>query len=372
MSGPALSPSSSLSRRLERVRESMRTADLGALVSFGEADCRYLTGFTGEAASVVVTEDELILVTDSRFTIQAREEAPSARLPLANEHRDDQLAKLLRGSLGKGRVAGIDGENLTVRRWDRLRASLAEEPRIRFTVTGEIVSGCRVVKFPDELAALRAAGELVVKAFAHLEEMPVVGRTEGEVALELEFYLRQHGSEGIPFSFIVAAGPRSAMPHAEPTSASIQPGQLMVVDIGAMVGGYASDMTRTYATGTLPAELHEAYNVVQAAQARARERARPGMPCRDLDSLARTAISDAGLGDLFVHSLGHGVGLEVHEGPRLSANSDDILAEAMVVTIEPGVYLAGQGGVRIEDTVVITPIGAEILTDWPRDLKLLA
>jgi Xaa-Pro aminopeptidase len=361
---------SSLPERLARVRKSMQAEDLAAFVSFGQADCRYLTGFTGEAASVVVTMDDLILVTDSRFTVQAADEAPAVRLALAVEHQDDQLPGLLREAVGGVERVGIDGDHLTVKRWERLRQSLSEKPEVAFTVTSELVSRCRMVKFPDELAALRAAGRLATEAFAYLENTAVVGRSELGVALDLEFYLREHGSEGIPFPFIVAAGARGAMPHGQASGALIERDQLIVVDIGATVAGYASDMTRTYATGVLSGELAEAYRVVQAAQTRARSRVRAGISGRDLDGMARGVMEEAGKADLFLHSLGHGVGLEVHEGPRLSTRSEDILSEAMVVTIEPGAYLTGLGGVRIEDTVVVTAEGAEVLTEWPRDLKL--
>jgi Xaa-Pro aminopeptidase len=368
-----LSPpfSSSIPERATRVRESMQAAGLAALVSFGQADCRYLTGFTGDAASVLMTMDDLVLVTDSRFTLQAKEEAPWARLALSVEREDDQLPALLRETVGGSGLVGIDGDHLTLQRWDRLRLSLDQEPRIPFTVTSEIVWRCRMTKFPDELAALRTAGALVTEAFAYLESLSVVGKSERAVALDLEFFLRERGSEGVPFSFIVAAGARGAMPHGEASETVIDRNQLLVVDIGARVGGYASDMTRTYSTGVLPTELSEAYRVVLAAQTRAREAVRAGISCRDLDAVARGVMAEAGKADLFTHSLGHGVGLEVHEGPRLSARSEDTLGEAMVVTIEPGAYLTGEGGVRIEDTVLVTTESAAVLTDWPRDLKLL-
>jgi Xaa-Pro aminopeptidase len=320
----------------------------------------------------MVTDEDLVLVTDSRFTVQAEEEAPQIRLALAVENQDDQLPALLRELVDSARRIGVDGEHLTLRRWERLRDSLERESIAESTVVSGVVSRCRMTKFPDELEALQAAGVLVTQAFEHLENTRVVGRSERAVAMELEFLLRGAGSEGVPFNVIVAAGPRAAMPHGEASEAIIGLHQLLVVDIGTVVGGYASDMTRTYATGSLPGELTELYEVVMTAQARARDAVRPGLPCSELDGIARAVMAEAGKGDLFLHGLGHGVGLEVHEDPRVSGRSADILGEAMVVTIEPGAYVAGKGGVRIEDTVAVGSEHGEVLTNWPRDLKILS
>ena len=376
----------SIDERLQRIRGLMREEGVSALIAFAPADCRYLTGFTGEAASAVVTMDDLALVTDSRFTVQAEEEISGTRVLLADDGRDEPASRFLTGTLGLpsagagGEGSGdasparlpvaVDAGRLTVKRWERLQV-LLEESGLTWRLVEGLVEKARLTKFPDELAAMRAAGALAASAFAYLETLSVVGRSESDVALDLELFLRRHGSEGVAFPFIVAAGPRGAMPHAEASDAVIETGQLVVFDLGAVIDGYASDITRTYATGRLDMELKEAYEQVRAAQAAALAAARSGIPCKALDKVARDHLAEAGMADRFVHSLGHGVGLEIHEGPGVGPRSTDVLEEDMVITIEPGVYLPGRGGVRIEDSVVITASGAEILTEYPRELRIL-
>lgn len=365
-----------LEQRLTRARGLLREEGIEALVSFGVADCRYLTGFTGEAAAVVLTGTESILISDSRFTIQAAEEAPGAKLFLSGDGRDDQIPEILRECLqgmgGRVPTVGFDPDHLTVKRWEHLRGLLEKAGTVRWKLTGGLVERCRLVKFPDELEAMRVAGRMAAQAFAYLETIPVVGRSERDVALDLEVFLRRQGSEGVAFPFIVAAGPRGAMPHAEASAAIVEPGGLVVLDIGAVVDGYASDITRTFATGTVAADLARAYELVREAQALAVAAIRPGLSGREVDGLARNHLEAGDMAALFVHSVGHGVGLEVHEGPRLSSRSDDVLEAGMVVTVEPGVYLPGQAGIRIEDTVLVTAEGADILTEWPRGLRTLS
>jgi Xaa-Pro aminopeptidase len=365
----------SLEQRLARVRQLLVDESLDALVSFGSADCRYLTGFSGEAVGVVLTADESVLLSDARFTVQAAEESPEARFVLACDGRDELIVEVL-GYMARARgdgtvVAGFDPYHLTVKRWELLRELLDNTGSIRCKLAGGLVERCRRVKFQEELQAMRSAGRLVVQAFAYLETVPVVGRSERDVSLDLEVFLRRRGSEGVAFPFIVAAGARGAMPHADASAAIIEPGQLLILDIGAVVDGYASDITRTYATGLVSSHLARAYEVVREAQALAVAAVRNGVGGKELDRIARSHLEAAGLADHFVHSLGHGVGLEVHEGPGLSSRSDDTLETGMVVTVEPGVYFTGEAGIRIEDTVVVGTEGPEILTECPRDLRCL-
>jgi Xaa-Pro aminopeptidase len=361
--------------RIVRVRERMIGGGLDALVLLSKADCRYLTGFTGEAASVCVTPDEVVLFTDPRFTVQAQEQASDARIVIYSSGRDDLLPGVLEETLRRGgrarSVVGVDPTYLTVKRWDHLRP-LLEGADVEWRLVDGLVEGCRQVKSSAELSAIRASAELVSQTFGYLEGIAVVGRTELDVSLDIEVHLRRNGSEGIAFPFIVAGGPRGAMPHAEPSARVIEPRELVVFDIGAVVDGYASDISRTYATGPLDRDLVEAYEAVRDAQAAAVAAARAGIPSRDLDSVARDRLATANLAEYFVHSLGHGVGLEVHEGPTLSLRSDDLLEPGMVVTIEPGVYLPERAGIRIEDTVIIHEDHAEIITEWPRDLRFLS
>jgi Xaa-Pro aminopeptidase len=362
-------------QRLERVRQRLVQEGLAAIVALGKADCLYLTGFTGEAASVCVTAGELVLFTDPRFTVQAEHEASIARLEIFTEGRDDLLPGVLDDLLPSenrgGQVVGIDPTYLTVKRWDNLRP-LLEQAGVQWKLVGDVVESCRQVKFPDELQAMRASANLVTTAFEYLESSRVIGRTELDVALDVEMFLRKNGSEGVAFPFIVATGARGAMPHAEASDTMIKAGQLIVFDLGTVVGGYASDVTRTYATGPIDDELRKAYQLVQEAQWAAVSAAKAGVSCKDLDAVARDHLGAGGLADRFVHSLGHGVGLEVHEAPNVSLRSEAVLEAGMVVTIEPGVYFPDRGGIRIEDSVVITDDGAEILTNWPRELRFLS
>lgn len=366
--------------RAQRVRSLLREEGLAGLVAFSPADCRYLSGFTGEAASVVLTASNLTLITDARFRTQAEEEVPDLSVSISEESLDQPLGTVLVEQLAEDDplregeappVIGIESTRLTVKRWERLR-TLLEERDVEWRLVDGLVEKARLLKFPDEIAAMRAAGSLAAAAFAHLESLSVVGRSERDVALDLEVFLRRNGSDGVAFPFIVAAGPRGAMPHGEASKAIIARDQLVVFDLGAVVEGYASDITRTYATGSLSDELVSAYEAVRNAQEAAVQAVKAGLSCKDLDQEARQQLAKNGLAERFVHSLGHGVGLEVHEAPTVSSRSEDVLQPGMAVTIEPGVYLPGVGGVRIEDTVIVAQEGAEVLTQWPRELRVLA
>lgn len=354
-------------RRSERLREAMRADGLAALLVTDGLDVRYLSGFSGEDASLLLAPTETILLTDSRFRLQAQEECPQLRLLEPQEKLSKTVPELLKDVEG---VVGLEAEYLTVAQWEAFQKEAPRSDMYR-AVEG-LVADLRKVKDEEEIAVMRRAGELAVRALEHLTEMQVVGRTELDVALELEFWVRSRGADGIAFPFIVAFGPRAAMPHATPQAEVIGPNGLLVVDLGARVEGYASDITRTFATGPLSARELELYEVVRQAQAQAKGAIRPGMSGSEADGLARRVIQAAGLGELFGHSLGHGVGLNVHEGPRVGPRSEDILEAGNVVTVEPGAYQAGVGGVRIEDTVVVREGGVEVLTETGRDLVQLA
>lgn len=364
-----------LQQRVERLRQRLASEELTSLVVIGAADCRYLTDFTGEASSVLVSENEVVLFTDARFTVQAEEQSPAVRAVIAAGGRDEQLPEVLweilgHSEVGRREVVGIDSTYLTVRRWEHLRAILDERGVVWRMVEG-IVESCREVKFADEVQAIREAGRLATSVFAYLENTSVIGKTEKQVALDIEVFLRSNGSEGLAFPSIVACGERASMPHAEPSGSVIEEGQVVVFDIGAVIRGYASDITRTYSTGDIDPQLSQAYQAVLEAQQLAVAGARAGVTCKNLDEIARRRLEADDLEDYFVHSLGHGVGLEVHEGPTVSQRSESVLEPGMVITIEPGVYLPGIGGIRIEDTVVIGDKDAEVLTPWPRGLRRL-
>ena len=354
--------------RVERVRAAMTADGLDALLVFGLHNIRYLTGFSGSAGVVLVTAAEVVLISDFRYRLAAALEAPDARFFETNEPLAVHLPELMAGVDG---IVGIERTHLYLEQWERLSEGLAT---IEHRLVGGMVERLRMIKSADEARAVREAAALAAASLEYLAGSRVVGRSERDVALDLETWMRRQGSGPVPFECIVAAGPHGAMPHAEASAEPIPPGTLLVVDLGAAIDGYASDMTRTFATGpagSLDAEVLRIYELTRRAQEAGRLAARAGVPCRDVDAAARDLITEGGYGEQFKHGLGHGVGLDVHEEPRVSERSEDTLAEGMVVTIEPGIYLEGKAGVRIEDSVLVTAAAIEVLTPFTYDLVVL-
>jgi Xaa-Pro aminopeptidase len=261
---------------------------------------------------------------------------------------------------------GFEDQNVSVRRHTRLREVLPE--RVELVPAGGEVEKLRAIKDAGEVERIRAAAALVDEIYGTLRQQGLVGRTEREVALTIELELRRIGADGLSFPSIVASGARGALPHAEPTDEPIPRGTLVTLDIGARLDGYCSDCTRTWATGELPDDLADAYALVQRAQAEALAAVRPGPSGREVDAVARSIIEDAGHGDHFGHGLGHGVGMEIHEAPRLARSAEEALVAGHVVTVEPGVYIPGRGGVRIEDLVVVTEHGHSVISTTTKDL----
>jgi Xaa-Pro aminopeptidase len=261
---------------------------------------------------------------------------------------------------------GFEDQHVSVRRHGRLRELLPE--RIELVPAGGAVEELRAIKDAVEVERIGAAAALVDEVYGTLREQGLVGRTEREVALTIELELRRIGAEGLSFDPIVASAERGALPHAVPTDAPIPRGTLVTLDIGARLDGYCSDCTRTWATGELPDDLAEAYALVQRAQAESLAAVRPGPSGREVDAVARRIIEEAGHGEHFGHGLGHGVGMEIHEAPRLARTAEGTLVAGHVVTVEPGVYLPGRGGVRIEDLVVVTEDGHSVISTTTKDL----
>ncbi|HUP19408.1 MAG TPA: Xaa-Pro peptidase family protein [Gemmatimonadota bacterium] len=367
MAETALAPPDAPPERRERLRARVRDADAAALLVTGLANLRYLTGFSGSAGVLAIgAEGADFLITDGRYDTQVRQEAdPAVDVEIASDPALVAARRRL-AERGDDRVL-FESEHLSVAAWEEWRE--AEGPAL------EGVRGwaeeLRAIKSPAELDAIRRAAQIADRAFADILAAIRPGAVEREVALELERLLVAHGSDGPAFETIVAFGERSALPHARPGARRLAPGEIVLIDFGAVVAGYRSDMTRTVALGDPGPELRRAYEVVRDAQRAAIEGIVPGMTGREADALARQPIDAAGLGDRFVHSLGHGLGLEVHERPRLSKKSADELLTAMVVTLEPGVYISGLGGVRIEDDVVLQPDGVEVLTGAPKETFLI-
>jgi Xaa-Pro aminopeptidase len=354
-------------RRLER-----QSALRGALVSEGLdgllvthlPNIRYLTGFSGSAALLLVRQDATILVTDFRYAAQATGEAGSiVHVEVDQRSVWERLARVL--AVHPIENLGIEPHALSVR--DAERVSGLTKSRVR--TTAELVERLRAIKAPEEVAAIRSAAELAQDALGEVLPGVRVGQTEVEVGAALESALRRRGSEWHPFPTIVASGIRSALPHARTSQKPIASGELLLLDFGAQVDGYCADLTRTVVVGGRADERQRTiHELVQTAQRRAIAHLRAGMPACEGDALAREVIASRGFGDAFGHSLGHGLGLEVHEAPRLAPNSDAPLPAHAVVTVEPGVYFPGWGGVRLEDDVYLGPDGAECLSDGQTEL----
>jgi len=342
----------------------MEELGLPALLVGHGPNIRYLTGFTGSAGLLLVTSIRTVLVTDFRYAEQAPAEAAGAtEVVVELSNLWERLRRVLEP--GPKLRIGFEREQLTVRDADRLMRLDAADP----VPTSDLVEGLRAVKDAGEVGAIRAAAEL---AHAALEEvLPSIrtAQTELAIAARLESALRSRGSEWHPFETIVASGPRSALPHARATDRAVRAGDWLLIDFGARLSGYCSDITRTVLVGAKADDRQRAiYDVVVRAHGAARTGLRPGLSGREADALARDVIDAAGFGEAFGHSLGHGLGLEVHEGPRLARSAEELLPAGAVVTVEPGIYLEGWGGVRLEDDIYLTATGAECLSDGRTEL----
>ena len=347
--------------RVARLRGSLRGRGCRCLVVSNRENVRYLVGFAGSSGWVVVSADDLALATDSRYFERAAEQMPCGRVGLvvrglveyvADYAAERQLTEL-----------AFEAENLTYAGVKALEAAMSERGvACRLTPSSGLVESLREVKDPFELDAMRRAADLADGAMRHARRVMRTGMTEADLAWRLERWLRDHGSGPMPFDIIVASGPNAALPHATPSGRTFAAGEPVVIDLGATVGGYCSDLTRTLFLSRLDAPFDTVYAAVLAAQRGTIERVASGMTGRGADALAREALHADGLGAAFTHGLGHGVGLEIHERPTVNGRSNGALADGMVFTVEPGVYLPGRGGVRIEDTVVLSDGRVEQLT----------
>jgi Xaa-Pro aminopeptidase len=345
------------------VRERTAAADLNALIVLDLPDMRYLSGFTGSAGILVMLADGSdVFFTDFRYQTQvAAELDPAIDVRIENEGLLKKSCEFLAG-LGISRV-GFEREQLTYRAW----AEWSEREAPALVAVEEWIEELRMVKSAPEIAAIRMACGIVDETFTRILEKLRPGVTERELAARLDLELAACGADGSSFETIVAFGERAALPHARPGDRELRRGDVVLFDFGAVADGYVSDVTRTVAYGEPAAEMREVYGVVLEAQAAATGGIRAGMTGPEADRLARQVIEAAGHGPRFGHSLGHGIGLEVHEAPRLGRKSEDRLESGMTVTIEPGVYLEGIGGVRIEDDALVTDAGVELLTSAPKD-----
>jgi len=368
--------------RLVRLRAVMREQSLDAFLVSNPENRRYLSGFTGHdsgadsAGTLLVTLDAVALITDGRYTEQAEHECPGLRVILREGEFTAKAAEAILET-GAGRV-GFEATHVTVALRDDLATALAEKagenPAPELMATRKVIEPLRAVKDADELAAIERAVAITDETFSYLCGWLRAGLTEKQVAQEIERHMLELGADGLAFESIVASGPNAALPHAVPTDRPIQLGEPITFDMGARYAGYCSDMTRTVCLGEPGEEARALYDLVLRAQEACEAGLRPGLTGQQADALARDVIAAEGHEEHFAHGTGHGVGLEIHENPRLSkfAKDDQVLEPGMVITIEPGVYFAGQSGVRIEDTAVVTEDGIRVLTASHKRFELPA
>ena len=361
-----MAPASEFDQRRKAVSEGLAARKLDALVVSFSANLRYLSGFTGSNGNLLVLPDRAILFTDPRYTIQASAEAACevriAKGPLVL----DLAAAIARHKL---RRIGYEPPRMTCDWFESLNGRLPMKAALT-AVTGWIEE-LRAVKSESELALIRRSVATNSAAFEQAVARVRAGTKEQDLAAELEYRMRRLGAEKPAFETIVAGGTRSALPHAQPTGARLEPGGLVVVDMGAMRDGYCSDMTRMLFVGTPSAKVKRMYRAVREAQLASIDAVRAGVSTAYVDRQARRVLKGYGLEQAFIHSTGHGLGLEIHEPPRIGRRDKQRLKAGMAITIEPGVYLEGFGGVRIEDTVVVTQNGCEILTPTSKQLRLI-
>lgn len=349
--------------RLQRLREKMVAAQLPALLITNEKNVTYLTGFTGDESAALVTADQALLITDSRYIAQAKQQLTDFTLQLHTQG----IFKSVGALVGQAALTtlGFEADQLTFSDYQRLAAALPAA--VKLTATTEMVAQLREIKDEHELALLRQAIAITDACFDHLLEFVQVGQTELAVAAEMEYFMRAHGASGSSFATIVASGYRSAWPHGIASAKKIAAHELVTFDFGCYYQGYTSDITRTIAVGSVDQQAHDIYQIVLAANQAVAQATKPGVTGREINRIAHGLIDEAGYGPNFGHGTGHGIGLDIHEGPGAWGKyNQQALVAGNVVTDEPGIYLENFGGVRIEDDLLVTTTGAEVLTQAPK------
>jgi Xaa-Pro aminopeptidase len=352
-----------LASRLKRLRQAMDAAGTGSFLETHLPNIYYLSGFSGDSGALLVDLASATLFTDGRFTIQSKEETQGIRVHIHKGPLLEAVGEYLRGR--KRAKVAVAPSHLTLAGWKTLRK--AAGGHLKWVAIDGLVETLRAFKDPGEIDRLRDAARLGSQVMEETIRLIRPGVTEIDIAAEIGYRMRRKGASGEPFEAIVAAGPRSALPHARPTARRIGKNELVVLDLGAILRRYCSDLTRTVHVGKASARVRQWYQAVLEAQAAARDAVKSGVTCGAVDAAARNVLQRKGLGRYFVHSTGHGIGLEIHEDPRIARDQKKRLETGNVVTLEPGVYVEGVGGIRIEDDALVTARGAEILTTTPRE-----
>lgn len=351
--------------KLRKLRERYSELGVDAVLITSPYNRRYMSNFTGTSGVVLITGEDAYFITDFRYTEQASKQCVGFKII---EHKGSINQEIARLCKEKGvHKLGFEENHVT---FSQYRVMDKEIPAELIPIS-DVVEKIRLIKSDAEIKIIKVACDIADAAFKHVLDFIKPGVTELEVANELEFFMRKHGATSSSFDTIVASGYRSAMPHGVASEKVIEKGELVTLDFGAYYNGYVSDLTRTVAVGEVSDELKEIYNIVLEAQLQGLEKIGPNMTGKEADAVCRDLITERGYGPNFGHSTGHGIGLEIHEGPALSFRSDTILTPGMVVTVEPGIYVAGLGGVRIEDDIVITESGNEVLTHSAKELITL-
>ncbi|MBA2173629.1 aminopeptidase P family protein [Halobacillus locisalis] len=351
--------------KLENLRKAMSEDGIDGLLVMSQQNRRYMSGFTGSSGALLITAKEAVLITDFRYTEQANEQADhfevvTHKIPLPEEVANQ--AKRLRLS-----KVGFEKDHVTYSSFEQYQSALGAE----LVPTSGLVEKLRLIKTDEEISIIKDAVKIADDAFQHILGYIKPGVKEIDVSNELEFFMRKQGATSSSFDIIVASGYRSALPHGVASEKEIQSGELVTLDFGAIYKGYCSDITRTVAVGEISDELKDIYDTVLQAQLKGMEGLKAGITGVEADALTRDYIKEKGYGEYFGHSTGHGMGLDVHEGPGLSHRSNTVLEEGMVVTVEPGIYVPNVGGCRIEDDAVVTVDGNECLSQSTKELITL-
>lgn len=348
--------------KITKLRELLEEKELDAVLITNPINRKYISGFTGSAGVAIVSKKVNIFITDFRYIEQATEQAEHFTIVEHKSAIESEIQKQL--TVLNIKKLGFEKDDVTFAGFERYEKSL----EVNLVPVSGLLEEIRLIKSPEELQILKRAGEIADAAYEHIQTYIKPGVREIEVANELEFFMRKQGATSSSFDIIVASGYRSALPHGVASEKKIQSGELVTMDYGALYNGYCSDITRTIAVGHISDELKAIYETVLEAQLRGVKGIKPGMTGKEADALTRDYITDKGYGEYFGHSTGHGLGLEVHEEPRLSHLSESVLVPGMVVTVEPGIYVPSVGGCRIEDDIVITETGNERLTNSTKEL----
>lgn len=352
-----------INTRLEKLRSQLIYRNIDAALISNDYNRNYLTGFTGDESYILVTNSKAYFITDSRYTEQAQKEVNGYTVL---EYKGS-IYEFINNLLIENNISklGIEEEHTTLKTYNLYKKNF---DKIEIVYLGDIISSLRLIKDSSEIQLIEKAAEIADKAFSHILSFIKDGVSEIDIAIELELYMKKLGASSLSFTSIVASGERSSLPHGVASEKKIKTGDFVTLDFGCVYKGYCSDMTRTVVVGKATDQQKQIYNLVLKANEEALKNIKPGIKCCELDDIARDIIVKGGYGDKFGHGLGHGVGREIHEAPRVSPRSDEMLQSGMIITDEPGIYIEGFGGVRIEDLVVVTDNGHKVLSKSTKSL----